>query len=156
MAHTRLPLLQLTGAGPTLSGNGLAAMLAISDLDQIAQARLVDAQALAAAGRFDGALYLCGYAVEIALKARICKTLNWAAFPETSGEFQSLTSFKTHDLGILLKLSGLDTQVRTNHFAEWSVVEGWRPESRYKQIGTGRATDATDMINATITLLSVL
>jgi hypothetical protein len=131
-------------------------MLVVSDLDQIARARLADAEVLAVASRFDGALYLCGYAVEIALKARICKTLNWASFPETQGEFKLLTSFRTHNLGLLLRLSGLETQVRTNYLAEWSVVEGWRPESRYKQIGTASATDATDMINATKTLLGAL
>jgi len=34
----------------------------------------------------DGATYLCGYAVEVALKFRICLTLNWPEFPSTGGE----------------------------------------------------------------------
>jgi hypothetical protein len=35
------------------------------------------------AERFDGAFYLSGYAVELALKARICRTLKWRATPST-------------------------------------------------------------------------
>jgi enhancing lycopene biosynthesis protein 2 len=42
-------------------------MIFPSDLRDIAQARLDDADALLQAGRFDGSVYLCGYAVEIAL-----------------------------------------------------------------------------------------
>lgn len=113
-------------------------MLAVGDLVGIAQARLEDAQTLARAGRFDGAVYLCGYAVELALKARICNTLSWTHFPETQKEFESLTSCRTHDLTILLRLSG------------------GRPESRYKQIGTASAADASDMTNATTALLGTL
>jgi len=48
-----------------------------SDLQKIARARLRDADVLYRAQRYDGAIYLCGYAVEIALKARICKALAW-------------------------------------------------------------------------------
>ena len=33
------------------------------------------AKALLAAGRFDGATYLCGYAVEVSLEERICRVL---------------------------------------------------------------------------------
>lgn len=83
-------------------------MISVTDLAQIASARLEDAKILLAAGRFDGAVYLCGYGVEIALKARICKTLNWAEFPDTRGEFRNLESFRTHDLDASLRLSGLE------------------------------------------------
>lgn len=37
-------------------------------------------------------MYLCGYAIEVALKARICRTLNWTGFPETRGEFEGYQS----------------------------------------------------------------
>jgi HEPN domain-containing protein len=59
-----------------------------STLRNIAAARLEDARQLFVAGRFDGAAYLCGYAVELALKARICDTLAWSEFPETAKEFE--------------------------------------------------------------------
>lgn len=56
-------------------------MISTKDLKAIARARLRDAHLLLRAKRFDGAFYLCGYAVELALKARICRTLKWAGFP---------------------------------------------------------------------------
>ena len=63
-------------------------MISVAELDNIARARIEDAKALLTAGRFDGATYLCGYAVEVALKARICRSLNWTEFPSTGSESQ--------------------------------------------------------------------
>jgi hypothetical protein len=73
-------------------------MLLKSDLKRIASARLADAEALFLANRLDGAAYLCGYVIEITLKLRICKTMQWLGFPESRKEFEGLLSFKTHDL----------------------------------------------------------
>jgi HEPN domain-containing protein len=66
-------------------------MATITELRTLARARLKDAQTLFVAKRYDAATYLCGYAVELALKARICKTLKWTGFPETNKEFLRLT-----------------------------------------------------------------
>lgn len=55
---------------------------------KLAQARIKDAEVLYANRRYAGAVYLCGYAVELALKARICHTLKWLEFPETPKEMQ--------------------------------------------------------------------
>jgi hypothetical protein len=65
-------------------------MIPRRELRRLAFARLKDARALYAAGRYDAALYLCGYAVEIALKARICRTLRWEGFPQTRKQFRAL------------------------------------------------------------------
>ena len=67
-------------------------MILSSDLRDIAQARLDDADALLRAGRFDGSVYVCGYAVEIALKARICDCLRWPSYPDTNAEFKGVDS----------------------------------------------------------------
>ncbi len=40
-------------------------MIPVDELDRIARARLEDAKALLAAGRFDGATYVFGYTVEV-------------------------------------------------------------------------------------------
>jgi HEPN domain-containing protein len=58
-------------------------MIARDELRRIAWGRLRDAELLLNGGRYDGAAYLCGYAVELTLKARICRTLKWAGFPST-------------------------------------------------------------------------
>ena len=98
-------------------------MIPVAELDNIARARIEDAKALLTSGRFDGAIYLCGYAVEVALKARICRTLNWAEFPSTGGEFQAYRSFQTHELDVLLRLSGQEARLKQNHFASWNAVD---------------------------------
>lgn len=64
-------------------------MIKVADLQKLARARLKDAKSLLSAKRFDGAIYIGGYVVEIALKARICRTLKWSEFPETRKEFES-------------------------------------------------------------------
>ena len=123
-------------------------MISVAELDNIARARLEDAQALLSAGRFDGATYLCGYAVEVALKARICRTLNWTEFPSTGGEFQAYRRFQTHDLDVLLRLSGQGPRIKQNHFRLWNAVARWTVESRYNAVGVVRQPGATAMIQA--------
>lgn len=100
-------------------------MITAADLRKLARARLTDSLALLKEKRYDGAVYLGGYVVELALKARICRTLRWAGFPETRQEFQSLASFRTHKLDILLALSGQEQKVKTGYLAEWSAVATW-------------------------------
>ncbi len=131
-------------------------MIPVAELNRIAQARLDDAKALLTAGRHDGATYLCGYAVEVALKARICRTLNWSEFPSTGGEFQAYRSFQTHELDVLLRLSGQEATVKDQHFTDWNTVAVWKPESRYNVVGTAQKSDAEAMIRAAEQLLKVL
>ena len=128
-------------------------MISPQDLKAIAAARLEDARALLNAARFDGAIYLAGYGVELALKARACRTLGWAGFPETNAEFKPLLSFRTHDLDVLLRLSGCERRVKTKYLAEWSAVAQWRPDARYRLAGSAKISDAQQMIDAARLLL---
>ena len=120
--------------------------LITKDLRALARARLRDAQVLLQDKRFDGAFYLCGYAVEIALKARICRTLKWPDFPETRNAFKELESLKTHDLDVLLHFSGVEGRVKAKHLADWSMVVKWNPEKRYQAIGRVPPQQAVDMV----------
>jgi hypothetical protein len=131
-------------------------MLDRFDLTEIARARIEDAQVLLRSNRYDGAVYLCGYAVEIALKVRICRTLDWAGFPDSSKDFKEYQSFKTHSLDVLLHLSGMEKTIKKNFFAEWSVVGTWNPEMRYKPIGSATRESAEHMIEASKRLEGVL
>jgi hypothetical protein len=131
-------------------------MIPVTELDKIAQARLEDARTLLAGGRLDSAIYLCGYAVEAALKARICRTLNWPEFPSTGGEFQDYRSFQTHDLNVLLRLPGQAAKVKENHYIFWNIVGVWKVELRYNLIGTGKQAEAVAMIHAAGELLGIL
>ena len=131
-------------------------MLAINNLREISAARLYDAKILYVAQRFDGAYYLCGYCVELALKVRICKSLKWSGFPETNKEFERFSSFKVHDLDVLLKLSGYEGVIKGTYFSEWSTVMAWRPEVRYARIGATNEKAAKDMIDAAAILVRKL
>ena len=104
----------------------------------------------------DGAGYLCGYAVELALKARICKTLNWIGFPEKRNEFENYGSFKTHKLDVLLSLSGQEQRIKTDHFSEWSAVASWDPEACYRSVGQADTVQVALMLVSAGTLLKVL
>ena len=89
-----------------------------SEIEEIVQARLKDAEVLLEASRFDGSVYLCCYAIELGLKARICRTLQLNEYP-TSGKYKT---FKTHDLDMLLHLTGLEDEVKLKYMTEWYVV----------------------------------
>jgi hypothetical protein len=94
--------------------------------------------------------------VEVALKARICRTLKWTGFPDTVAEFKGLQSIKTHDLEILLRLSGVEGRIKTKFLAEWSLVLDWDPEKRYRTIGQFTETQAKDTLAAATRLLGAL
>jgi HEPN domain len=131
-------------------------MVSISELRKIAKGRLKDAEVLLTAKRYDGAIYLCGYAVETALKARVCRVLKWPGYPSTRKEFEGYQSFRTHDLDILLHLSGVEDIIKIKHFAEWSIVATWDSNVRYRPIGSASSQDAADMIKSTKAMLGVL
>jgi HEPN domain-containing protein len=135
-------------------------MIPVTDLRKLARARLRDAEVLLKAKRHDGGLYLCGYAIELALKAKICRTLHWTGFPETDAEFRAFRSLKTHSLEILLRFSGAEAKIKSCFFAEWSAVANWDPEARYSlnrtKTATAKRADLKTMINSTKKLLAAL
>lgn len=131
-------------------------MLDKKEIRKIAKARLKDAEVLAASRRYEGAMYLCGYSVELGLKARICKTLKWSGYPSSSKEFKNYHSFRTHNLDVLLHLAGVENRIKTELFAEWSTVAEWSPESRYNPIGVRSLSDAHLMISAAKAVLAKL
>ena len=131
-------------------------MIDKTDLRKLAKARLRDAQILMQSKRYDGAIYLCGYVIELGLKIRICKTLKWTGFPQTNSEFQNYKSFKTHNLDVLLTLSGIEEKVKNQYFAEWSFVNLWNPESRYNLVGSISSQDARNMLSSAEKLLKIM
>lgn len=109
-------------------------MIPLTDMWSLVDARLADARVLVSNGRFAGAVYLCGYAVELGLKGRICRTLGWPEWPDTGSEFGGLKSLKTHDLVTLLRVSGVEIQIKADAAlsAAWSIAAEWDPEVRYR------------------------
>jgi len=131
-------------------------MLSVTELTSTARARLKDAKALFSKGRYDGASYLCGYAVEIALKVRVVRTLKWPGFPSDGKEFAGLQRFRSHDLEMLLYLSGWYPKIKTKLVAEWGNVAGWNPELRYVPPGRASHLDAKVMIESAQRIVEVL
>jgi hypothetical protein len=131
-------------------------MIDRGELRRVAKERLRDAGALLSANRYDGAVYIAGYVVELALKSRICRTLRWPGFPETRGEFDDYRSFKVHDLEVLLSLTGLGPRIRARFALEWSATAQWNPEVRYRAAGTTTEVDARLFVEAARTLLGAL
>ncbi len=94
------------------------------ELEDLGDARLQDAKALLATGRYSAAIYLAGYAVECYLKVAICARLDWKALYPT---------FKIHDLDVLLLHSGLESRISAAPKVEDSfkqIVGMWKMDGR--------------------------
>ncbi|MFN0105402.1 MAG: DNA-binding protein [Bryobacteraceae bacterium] len=122
-----------------------------SELQQIAEIRLADAEALLAAGRWAGAYYLLGYVIECALKASIVARFG----PEEIPDKKLVNDFYTHRLDGLLKISPIGSTLESRMKADgaflysWNLVSDWSEASRYDpEIGEDKARalhiDVTD------------
>ena len=131
-------------------------MIAITELRKTAREHLRLAGILHKNRAYGGAVYHCGYAVEIALKSRICRTLRWADFPSTGKDFQNFKSLQTHNLETLLRFSGVEGRVTLALPVEWSLVIEWTPEQRYDPVGTQTFTSSGNMIAATRKILRAI
>ena len=93
------------------------------DLQKLAKLRLREAEHLERKGLYDGCVYLCGYVVEFALKARICRVLGLSSYPD---EKEVGRVFKTHNFDVLKLLAGLEeeTTLAKNKalFNNWSTA----------------------------------
>lgn len=104
-----------------------------SDFQQLADVRIDEAGVLLVAGKWDGAYYLAGYAVECALKACIAKLTRAEDFPP-----REVKDYYTHDLNVLLKTAKLhsarDSEGANPTFdTYWRVVVLWKEDARYKR-----------------------
>jgi hypothetical protein len=129
-------------------------LITIASLRSLANTRLSESDTLVYNGHYDGAVYLCGYAIELALKGKICDTLKWKEFPFNPNEFRDYQSFRTHDLDVLLHLSGIEAAIKSDHLEDWSQVADWNPDLRYR---TGAHRESVQsMINSARSLLSIM
>jgi hypothetical protein len=99
-------------------------------------------------------MYIAGYAVECALKARICTVLAWSDF-RTFGDYAR--PMKTHDLVFLLGFTGLEeTLYGAEHFTDWSVVSKWEPDIRYEPSSSVSRGQANGMLDAARRLIHII
>jgi len=96
--------------------------------------RLREAKLLLDNGMYDGAYYLCGYAVECALKACIARRTQRHDFPPPRRIIERIYS---HDLNELLAQAGLKPEldqamsVNADLKSNWDIIKVWTEESRY-------------------------
>jgi hypothetical protein len=135
-------------------------MLTFAQLRAMSDARVQDARALYSAGRYDGAAYIVGYAVEYRLKGRIATSLlSLGQFPRSAPEFDRLSRIKSHRLEELWKLAGRESKIVKGSVVEqaWDQVQSnWSPETRYSPAGTTSGPKAMAIIRAVELLLRVL
>jgi HEPN domain-containing protein len=103
------------------------------DLQKMAEERVADASALLGAERYQAAYYICGYAIECALKACVARKTREFDFPDR----KVVNDSYVHDLTKLLKVAAIDgllqeEEARNRLFAKnWGVVKDWSETSRY-------------------------
>jgi HEPN domain-containing protein len=118
-----------------------------TDLQNLAEERLGDAQTLLASSRFGGAYYLVGYAVECGLKACIARLTRAEDFYDKNLAGK-IFQHKLRNLADLARLSAVIEQAGKSDQvleANWAQVSLWSEESRYE---THTQTEAEQMIQA--------
>ena len=106
-----------------------------TQLQDLADARVLDADALLNASRWSAAYYLAGYAIECALKACIARLNNLHDFPDKDLVMRSYT----HHIDTLVQVAGLkpvrdaDANANAALDANWLTVKDWSEKSRYQQ-----------------------
>ena len=123
-------------------------------IQQLADERLKDAEALRSLGRWSGAYYLCGYAVELSLKACVLRHLGEsdAVFGDSEAK-QSFRDYRTHDLKLLIGYAGLKVEqeqsFQRNRILQsnWIVTAGWSEKARYKDNTETYAQDLFAAVN---------
>jgi hypothetical protein len=114
-----------------------------NDLKVLARIRIRDAHVLLSAGNYEGAYYLCGYAIECGLKACIARKTKAHDFPDKD----MVSASYTHNLHQLVKTAGLELILKRaiqkdKHFEKsWAVVKDWTEKSRYEKTSNKKAKD---------------
>jgi HEPN domain-containing protein len=120
-----------------------------AEFQVLTEQRLLEAKALLDLEKWDGAYYLAGYAVELALKACIIKMLMATdAFPKK--DFSK--DCYTHSIVTLIKQATLDDALRFAKDADpefhsnWATANDWNEEKRYHRINKSEAEELYDAI----------
>ncbi len=120
-----------------------------AEFQDLAETRLEEAKGLLDLGKWDGAYYLAGYAVELALKACIIKSMMATdAFPAKDFSKECYT----HDFRKLIAAARLEPQwesalrVDPEFDTNWSYVKVWSEVMRYYRIDEVEARELYDAI----------
>lgn len=95
---------------------------------QAAEERWKDARCLHANGRFEGAIYLCGYVLECFLKFAICETRKHKSMDVAEAKLLGHNLFELLDV---LRFSSPLVEKRDLRLAFDRINSRWAPEMRY-------------------------
>ncbi|MHB1423302.1 MAG: HEPN domain-containing protein [Gemmataceae bacterium] len=120
-----------------------------TDFQNLANERIAEAKILLDVGKWSGAYYLAGYAVECGLKACIAKLSKPDEFPDKNFGAKCWI----HEIEPLVDLAGLkkqrdaDANVNTILYANWDTVRAWKETSRYERKSHADAQSLYDAIS---------
>lgn len=103
---------------------------------QLSEERIADAETLLVASRWSGAYYLCGYAIECAMKACIMLRVEQTGIIFEEKKFAE--QCWTHDFKVLVDLAGLGSELRVDRLANavfdqnCAEIEIWSEHARYR------------------------
>lgn len=125
-----------------------------AELQANADARLGDAQTLLDAGRWSGAYYLAGYAVELALKSCVLAHIEKTGVIFKNKDYANSLGNKiwVHDLAKLADAANLtdsfDAESKANHDfgSSWAVVKKWDETTRYNPKSEEEAKELLEAI----------
>lgn len=114
--------------------------------------RLQDAKCLQEAGRFQGSIYLCGYALECQLKANVCTARRVGFLEEREAKILG------HELARVLDEAGLRRKLNENEdlrTAFYRIANRWSTGIRYSGSGSSRR-ECEQFLSESVDLLSWL
>lgn len=131
-------------------------IISISDFKKLTNKRLKEAELMFQNNRYDCAVYLSGYSIELMLKLNVCKLFKLSqGYPENRLELDtypdglkenfliglrqiSLKTFRTHNLNDLLLISGKEFKIKNVLLIEWTEILYWDPELRYRIVNINK------------------
>jgi len=92
-----------------------------SDFQRLAELRVAEAKSLLDQGRYEGAYYLAGYAVECAIKAYVARQTNQYDFPDRD----LVAKVYKHDPEELVRGAGLEIALRKEIESDAEFANNW-------------------------------
>lgn len=132
-----------------------------AEIKELSNSRIDEAKILFENDKYDGAFYLAGYSVELALKAKICEKIGIPnLFDVNNQETNKIDNvseirkvFKTHNLYFLLIMCGLKNKYDNDKASNRNLFEAnsllfnnWSENCRYKPCGHMRPLDVEKLI----------
>lgn len=127
----------------------------VSDQSKASLRRREDAEALFQSGRWQGAMYLGGYAVECLLKAALMHQFDCRTLADLERELRDRglmaadSTMYTHQFETLFRVAGHFDRLRASRevWPRFRTVNLWRPSLRYDPHPVG-PEDAQDFLEA--------